>query len=219
MTTPSRRPRSCSATRRIRREAANVDTPRTAYAQGWFAMLRTLVQFEKWDEILAGEMLPVYAKPRQEAWRRYARALAQANKDNAPAAIEEAKAFEAAVADFQKKTTRPEPAELQVARLEIAGHLEAAQGRVDRGMKVLAAASKAERKLTYTEPPFYPRPVAEALGHLASRKGKTGGRSEGLRRRARTVSRRRSCQADGDRRGEVTRAETPALILQVAERE
>ena len=31
----------------------------TAYAQGWFAMLRTLVQFEKWDAILAGEqMLP-----------------------------------------------------------------------------------------------------------------------------------------------------------------
>jgi tetratricopeptide (TPR) repeat protein len=153
-------------------EAANVDTPRTAYAQGWFAMLRTLVQFEKWDEILKGELLPVYAKPRQEAWRHYARALAQAGKGNAAGAVEEAKAFEAATAELTKKTSRPEPPELQVARLEIAGHIEAAEGRVDKGMKALEIASKAERKLVYTEPPFYPRPVAEALGHLASRNGK-----------------------------------------------
>lgn len=153
-------------------QAAAADTPRTARAQGWFAMLRTLVQFEKWDEILAGEMLPVYAKPRQEAWRRYARALAQANKGNAAAARDEAKAFEEALADFQKRTKRPVTPELEVARLEIAGHLEAAEGRVDRAMKTLEAASKAERKLTYTEPPYYPRPVAEALGHLATRNNK-----------------------------------------------
>jgi tetratricopeptide (TPR) repeat protein len=154
-------------------QAAAADTPRTARAQGWFAMLRTLVQFEKWDEILAGEKLPVYAKPRQEAWRRYARALAQANKGKAAAAVEESKAFEAAMADFTKRTSRPEPPELQVARMEMAGHIEAAQGRVDRALKALEAASKAERKLTYTEPPYYPRPVAEALGHLASRHQKT----------------------------------------------
>ena len=43
---------------------------------------------------------------------------------------------------------------------------------VDRALKTLDAASKAERKLTYTEPPYYPRPVAEALGHLALRNNK-----------------------------------------------
>jgi len=80
--------------------------------------------------------------------------------------------FEAAMADFQKKTSRPEPPELQVARQEMAGHIEAAEGRTDRALKTLEAASKAERKLVYTEPPFYPRPVAEALGHLASRSQK-----------------------------------------------
>ncbi len=153
-------------------QAAAADTPRTARAQGWFAMLRTLVQFEKWDEILAGEMLPVYAKPRQEAWRRYARALAQANKGNAAAARDEARAFEDALADFQKRTGRPATPELLVARQEMEGHIEAAQGRLARGIKTLEAASKAERKLTYSEPPYYPRPVAEALGHLAARNNK-----------------------------------------------
>src|SRR5262249_55657474 len=58
-------------------------------------------------------------------------------------------------------------AELQVARQELAGHLEMADGRVGRGLKLLGEASKAERHLTYTEPPYYPRPVAESLGAWA----------------------------------------------------
>jgi len=153
-------------------QAAAADNIYGAHPQGWFAMLRTLVQFEKWDAILAGDLLPVYGKPRQDAWRRYARALAQANKGNATAAREESRAFEEAMADFVKRTNRPEPPELQVARQEIAGHIEAAEGRVDHALKTLDTASKAERKLVYTEPPFYPRPVAEALGHLALRVGK-----------------------------------------------
>jgi hypothetical protein len=37
----------------------------------------------------------------------------------------------------------------------------------------LAKASAAERKLTYREPPYYPRPAAEALGQWALRSGKT----------------------------------------------
>jgi Flp pilus assembly protein TadD len=38
---------------------------------------------------------------------------------------------------------------------------------VNKGLKQLEAASKGERRLTYTEPPYYPRPVAEALGQAA----------------------------------------------------
>jgi tetratricopeptide (TPR) repeat protein len=153
-------------------QKAAADAMATAHAQGWFATMRTLVQFEKWDAVLDAAMLPAFGKPRQEAWRHWARALAQANKGNAAAASEEARAFEAAMADFQKRTGRPEPPELQVARQEMAGHLEAAEGHVDKALKTLEAASKAERKLTYTEPPYYPRPVAEALGHLALRSQK-----------------------------------------------
>ena len=148
-------------------QKASADAMATARAQGWFAMMRTLVQFEKWDAVLDETMLPPFAKPRQEAWRHWARALAQANKGNPAAAHDETKAFEAAMADFVKRTGRPEPAELQVARQEMTGHIEAAEGHVDKALKTLEAASMAERKLTYTEPPYYPRPVAEAWGQLA----------------------------------------------------
>jgi predicted negative regulator of RcsB-dependent stress response len=136
-------------------------------------MMRTLVQFEKWDAVLDEQTLPPFGKPRQEAWRHWARGLAYANQGNAAAAHEESRQFELAMSDFQKRTGRAEPAELQVARQELAGHLEAADGHVDKALKTLDAASKAERKLTYTEPPYYPRPVAEALGNLALRNNKS----------------------------------------------
>ncbi|MDQ6705843.1 MAG: hypothetical protein M3Z85_07750, partial [Acidobacteriota bacterium] len=61
------------------REAAELDNPYTAYRQGWFGTLRTLVFFEKWDEILDGKTLTEYAKPRERAWLHWARGLALAN--------------------------------------------------------------------------------------------------------------------------------------------
>jgi tetratricopeptide (TPR) repeat protein len=154
------------------RVASSPDAFTGARAQGWFAMLRTLVQFEKWDAILDDQTLPVIARPRQEAWRHWARALAYANRGDAEAARKESAQFEQSLADFRDKTHRPEPPELAVARQELAGHLEVAAGRVDRGLKHLDAASKAERRLTYTEPPYYPRPVAEAAGHVALKNNK-----------------------------------------------
>ena len=150
-------------------QKASADTVTTAYAQGWFATLRTLVQFEKYDVILDGSTLPEFGRPRQEAWRHWALSLAHANLDNLPAAREEAARFEAALSDYRTKTSRPDPAELQVARLELAGHLSLAEGRTARALKQFQAASKAERRLTYTEPPYYPRPVAEVWGRAAAR--------------------------------------------------
>jgi tetratricopeptide (TPR) repeat protein len=153
-------------------QAASADLMTSAYAQGWFAMLRTQMQFGKWDAVLDENIVPVFPRPRQEAWRHWARAIAQANKGNLGAAAEESRLFEASLSEFQRRTSRPEPAELQVARQELAGHREVAQGHVNKGLKQLEAASRAERRLTYTEPPYYPRPVAEALGQAAMKHNK-----------------------------------------------
>ncbi len=156
------------------RQAASPDLMTSARAQGWFAMMRTLVQFEKWDAVLDGGMLPEFGRARQDAWRHWARGLAYANKGNPAAAREESQLFERSLADFRDKTHRPDPAELQVARQELAGHIDIAAGQAQRGLKQLEAASKAERRLTYTEPPYYPRPVAEAMGHAAMRNNQPG---------------------------------------------
>lgn len=154
------------------RQSASPDLISSALAQGWFAMLRTLVQFERWDLILDGHTLPPFGRPRQEAWRHWARALAHANQGNHDAAAKEARLMEQALAGFRDRTHLPDPPELQVARQELAGHLEIARGRLDRGLRQLESASKAERRLTYTEPPYYPRPVAELMGQVALRHGR-----------------------------------------------
>jgi tetratricopeptide (TPR) repeat protein len=153
-------------------QIAAADGVGSARAQGWFAMLRTLVQFEKWDVILAGEMLPVLDRPRQQAWRHWARALAFANTANAAKAREELAQFDAALADYRTRTKRPNPAELEVARQELQAHLELADGQTGRAFKQFELASKAERRLTYTEPPYYPRPVAEPWGRAALKANK-----------------------------------------------
>ena len=150
-------------------QASAPDVVGGAHSQGWFAMMRTLVQFEKWDDLLDGQALPAYGKPRQDAWWHWARALAQAGRGNAAGAHEEARAFEASMADFTARTHHAEPAELEVAREELKGHLEAVDGHPGEALRSLEAASAAERKLVYSEPPQYPRPVAEALGSLAIR--------------------------------------------------
>ena len=148
-------------------QLAAADGVGSARAQGWFAMLRTLVQFEKWDVILTGEMLPVLARPRQEAWRHWARALAFANTGNAAQAREELAQFDAALVDYRARTRRANPTELEVARQELEAHLELAEGHTGRALKQFAQASRAERRLVYTEPPYYPRPVAEPWGRAA----------------------------------------------------
>ena len=155
------------------RTLAMADQPNGALAQGWFAMLRTLVQFEKWDEILGDQLLPVLARPRQEAWRHWARTLAFASKGQAAAAREEAAKFDQSLTDYRAKTKRASnPEELEVARLEMTAHLDLVDGHTAKALKEFETASKAERKLRYTEPPYYPRPVAEPWGRAAQKAGK-----------------------------------------------
>ncbi|MGI8990861.1 MAG: hypothetical protein ACR2I2_14945 [Bryobacteraceae bacterium] len=153
------------------REAAELDNPFTAYRQGWFGMLRTLVFFEKWDVILDGKTLTEYPKPREQAWLHWARGLALANKGSAGSAKAEAKRMDAALKDLAAKTKEPMPPALAVARKELDGQIAAARGRTDKSLKILEAAGRMERALRYTEPPSYPRPVLDDLGRKALASG------------------------------------------------
>jgi hypothetical protein len=147
------------------------DTPNSAYNQGWFAVLRTLVQFRKWDEILSDTALPVPMKARQKAWYHWARGLAKAAKNDALAASSEARRMDEAMQALARATKRKVTPELLVARKELAGHVNIARQRFNSGFRKLEAASRDERRLPYTEPPHYPRPVAEAIGQAALRRG------------------------------------------------
>jgi tetratricopeptide (TPR) repeat protein len=153
------------------REVAALDNTYTVYRQGWFGLMETLVHFEKWDEILDGKTLLVYDKPREQAWRHWAMGLARAAKGDARGAKSEAKAMDAAL-KLLKSKTGDTPKALLVARQELDGHIAFAAGKIDRSLKTLQEALRAERALLYTEPPAYPRPVAEVLGRKALEKGR-----------------------------------------------
>jgi tetratricopeptide (TPR) repeat protein len=155
------------------REVKAADVVTSAYAQGWFALVRTLVQFRKWDDILDRETIPEPTRPRQQAWLHWARGIAQASTSQTDAAQSELRRMDEAIQQFRLKTRMPAPPELQAARTELFGHLQVAQGKIDRGLRTLQTAAAAERRLRYTEPPWYPRPVLEAVGFIALKHSKT----------------------------------------------
>lgn len=154
------------------REKAAIDNPYSIYRQGWFAMLRALVLAEAWDEILEGSSLTVDERPRESAWRHWAISVAHAAKGRAAEARQEAQAMDVAMAELTKATNRKTPAELAVAREELEGHIAAAGGNTSRALKLLGKTSKKQRALRYSEPPYYPRPVAIAVAEIARKAGR-----------------------------------------------
>ena len=150
------------------KELATVDGPRIAWRQGWFAMMRSIVQSERWEDL---PQLPVYDRPRQQAWRHWALGVSAAMKGDAAAARSELVEVDASV-EALKTAIHRVPEELTVARMELDGQITIAAGEADAGIAKLQAAADRERHMIYAEPPLYPRPVNEVLGRLALKLGK-----------------------------------------------
>src|SRR5207253_3750745 len=62
---------------------AERETAEFFYRVGWFALMKTLVRFEKWNEILDGKTLSFYNQPSESLWYHWARGLAYASTSNA----------------------------------------------------------------------------------------------------------------------------------------
>jgi tetratricopeptide (TPR) repeat protein len=150
------------------RQKADVDDWRAADRQGWFALMSTMVYFEKWNEILDSSKLPPYTAPREMAWYHWARAVAYAETENPTLAKDEAKQMDAAIKQWTVATKNKEPfPAIKVAKTELEAHLAAVQKKDNQALTLYERASDLERALRYTEPPAYPRPVSEVAGKLA----------------------------------------------------
>ena len=143
-----------------REKAGN--SQRVPYRQGYYGLIKTLVRFERWNDILDGRTIPVYDKPEQNAWRLWATGLAQS-------ATGQGKAAQATLADMQKQvaaasgTTEP----LKIAALELEATLLARGGKRKNANQLFAKAAEREANMIYTEPPSYPRPVVEGWANTA----------------------------------------------------
>ena len=77
--------------------------------------------------------------------------------------------MDAALEKFVETVRRKPAPELTVARMELEGHVQLAEGRARQALKTLTKAAQQQRALTYSEPPLYPRPVSIALGRVSLR--------------------------------------------------
>jgi tetratricopeptide (TPR) repeat protein len=143
-----------------REKAGN--SQRVPYRQGYYGLIKTLVRFERWQDILDGRAIPAYDKPEQNAWRLWATGLAQS-------ATGQGKAAQATLSDLQKQIAAAsgtaEP--LKIAALELEATLVARGGKRKKANELFANAAEREAKMIYTEPPSYPRPVVEGWANTA----------------------------------------------------
>lgn len=142
------------------------------------ARLRTLVRFEKWDEILDGRTLPEEgAYDVFKAWRYYAAAVAHLGKGDLAAARGNLDLLERESAwlkeKFNKVKDLPQSGRqkqqlkaLGVAPYEVQARLLAREGKADEAIAKLREGIEEEYKLGYSEPPIYPNPMEEVAGKL-----------------------------------------------------
>jgi len=132
------------------------------WRQGYFALIKTLVRFEKWNDILDGKTIPLYDKPEQNAWRHWAIGLANA----ATGQMDKAKATLAEMQkDLEDVTSAKEP--ISIGAQELEAVIAARSGDQKTGYELFRKAADREAAMLYTEPPSYPRPVAEGFANVA----------------------------------------------------
>jgi tetratricopeptide (TPR) repeat protein len=156
-------------------DSAKVDVVTGAYRQGFFAALRTIAQHELWDLANDKSFVPAINQPRFVAWRHWLQGLAAVHqaKDLA-AARDHARQMDKALGEYLRLTNFSVPEELVVARQELDGHLLWLAGRPHPAIEKLEDASRKEAQLRYTEPTWYPRPIAEVLKRLKAETPSSG---------------------------------------------
>jgi tetratricopeptide (TPR) repeat protein len=147
--------------------------------EGRFSMLRALVRFEKYDEILDGKSLPDEGEFEVlKAWRYYAEGLAKIGKGDVGAARAQLKSLERETSrlkeKFGKDKNTPQAGRqlqqlraLAVAPFELQARIIAREGKADEAIVKLREGVEEEVKLGYSEPPFYPNPMEEVAGKVS----------------------------------------------------
>ena len=136
------------------------------YRNGWFALMRTLVRFEKWEEILDGQTLAPLDQPFETIWYHWARGLAYAFTSNLTGAQDSLSRMEEAIESFGRVVT-PAPPQFVIAHSELQAYVDTITGDLETGLEGLNRVATLESNLPYTEPKAYPRPVLELLGRTA----------------------------------------------------
>jgi tetratricopeptide (TPR) repeat protein len=149
-----------------------------AALEGRISMLRALVRFEKYDEVLNGKSLPDEgAFEVLKGWRYYAHALAKIGKGDVAATRAQIETLEREIAWLKEKfgkakdlpqagRQRQQLRALAVAPIELQARILAREGKAAEAIAKLREGVEEEIKLGYSEPPLYPNPMEEVAGKV-----------------------------------------------------
>ena len=136
----------------------------TPFREGLAAVIRVLVKFERWDDIIQPEFIPWRDNVEDRVAKSYLEALAYFGKGD----IEAATKRYAALQGFQEETAKLSRLQHYKVQLqEVEALLLLAQGKVENGLKLLAEAStlEFENRDSDNDPPRYPRVLYNVLGN------------------------------------------------------
>jgi len=132
----------------------------SVYRQGMAALLRNLVKFERWEDILADGMIPWRETDVDTQWRSYVEALAHIELGHEREAIDSMIALQ----EFENEDKRGRFLDRML--LELRGTFALSKGELLEGAALLDEAARAQLEGFHGEndPPSYPRVLANVLG-------------------------------------------------------
>jgi tetratricopeptide (TPR) repeat protein len=149
-----------------------------AALEGRISMLRALVRFEKYDEVLNGKSLPDEgAFEVLKGWRYYATGLAKIGKGDVAATRAQIETLEREIAWLKEKfgkakdlpqagRQRQQLRALAIAPIELQARILAREGKPAEAIAKLREGVEEEIKLGYSEPPLYLNPMEEVAGKV-----------------------------------------------------
>jgi len=142
------------------------------YKQGMMALIRVLIRFERWGDVIASEEL--IAKPntvQSKVWTAYALALAHLGQSNIELARAEIKKLHDLKEEVEKRENGGIQSYYECMLLDCRAMFAFAEGKTLEGFALLAEAASKEHTLRRDDkdPPLYPRGLYVLLGekHLA----------------------------------------------------
>ncbi|MCC6409554.1 MAG: redoxin domain-containing protein [Planctomycetes bacterium] len=153
----------------------NKDDDRGAYDQGLQALVRCLIKFERWEEILRPDAIPWRDIAADKASRAFAEALAHVATGDLVEARSEIAELRTAISTQDEKQ-KDWDIDLALAADAAEGLLRAAEGDVLDATRLLLQAGALEQKKrdddSYrNDPPPYPWPVLRVLGDVYLSRG------------------------------------------------
>ena len=146
----------------------------TPFREGLASIIRVLVSFERWDNIVEPGFIPWRNTLEDRIWKSYVEALAYVAKGDVDKATTRRETLKGFQADAERDENEYRLRHFQLQLSEVDALLSLAKGRTEDGLKQLGdtAALEIESRGSDNDPPYYPRVLYNVFGNALLRAGR-----------------------------------------------